>query len=305
MSFSTVISASIQGLKVELVNVEADVSNGLPAFHMVGYLSSEVKEAAERVRTAIRNSELSYPPKRTVINLSPATIRKKGAAFDLPIAVSILVSLGQIGKKYVSETLIIGELGLDGTIRKVPGILPVVLAARDAGIPLCIVPKANASEGALVKGVRIIGVRNLREVHLFLSGKIKLIPEEYKKDDITAAPEAHLDFSDMMGQEMLKRGAEVAVAGGHNLLFVGPPGSGKTMAAKRISGILPPMTIEESMDITKIHSILGMIDTDAPLIRHRPFRSVHHTATKAALIGGGADSVTGRNQPCSRRSALS
>ncbi len=293
MSFSTVISASIQGLKVELVNVEADVCNGLPAFHMVGYLSSEVKEAAERVRTAIKNSGFSYPPKRTVINLSPATIRKKGPAFDLPIAVSILVSLGEIRAKHVRETLIIGELGLDGTIHKVTGILPVVLAARDVGLTVCIVPKVNAAEGALVKGIRVIGVKNLKELHLFLSGKIKLKPEEYKSEQISAYPKVHVDFGDMKGQAVVKRGAEVAVAGGHNLLLVGPPGSGKSMAAKRISGILPPMTMEESMDITQIYSILGLIDSDSPLILQRPFRSVHHTATKAALIGGGLVPVPG------------
>lgn len=287
MSFSTVLSASVQGLKVEFVHVEADVSNGLPAFHMVGYLSSEVKEAAERVQTAIRNSGLDYPAKKTVINLSPATMRKRGAAFDLPIAVAILVSLGLIPEENVKNALVIGELSLDGCLQKVPGILPVIMEARAAGIPVCVVPKANAPEGALVEGVAVLGVRNLHEVISFLSGEVRLEPEPYPKHKQGEPVQKFLDYSEIQGQENVKRAAEVAVAGGHNLLLVGPPGSGKTMAARRIPGILPPMTLEESMEITKIYSIMGLLDKEAPLIRQRPFRSVHHTATKAALIGGG------------------
>ncbi|MGC4019899.1 MAG: YifB family Mg chelatase-like AAA ATPase [Muricomes sp.] len=287
MSFSTVLSASIQGLKVEFVNVEADVSNGLPAFHMVGYLSSEVKEAGERVRTAIRNSGLDYPAKKTVINLSPATMKKRGAAFDLPIAVSILASLGQIKVKNLKETLVIGELGLDGTVQRVPGVLPVVLAARDAGISICIVPGANAPEGALVKDVQVIGVKNLAEVFGFLSGTVNLEPEAYPGERADIESKDFFDYSDIQGQSMVKRAMEVAAAGGHNLLLVGPPGSGKSMAAKRIPGIFPPMTLEESMEITKIYSIMGQIDKESPLVCRRPFRSVHHTSTKASLIGGG------------------
>lgn len=287
MSFSTVLSASIQGLKVEFVHVEADVSNGLPAFHMVGYLSSEVREAAERVRTAIRNSGLEFPAKKTVINLSPATMRKRGAAFDLPIAVSILISLGQLSGECAEDMLLIGELGLDGCIQKVPGILPIVLEARDAGVACCMVPEANAPEGALVEGIDVIGVRNLKEVFRFLSGSVHLDAQPYPKGRLNICNEELLDYSDMQGQESVKRAAEVAVAGGHNLLLVGPPGSGKSMAAKRIPSIFPPMTMEESMEITKIYSIMGLVDKNAPLIKQRPFRSVHHTATKAALIGGG------------------
>lgn len=294
MSFSTILSAAIQGLKVEFVHVEADVAGGLPAFHMVGYLSSEVKEASERVRTAIKNSGFDLPAKKIVINLSPAAIRKRGAAFDLPIAVAILASMGQLDEDKTGKILAIGELGLDGRIQKVPGILPIVTEARKAGITRCMVPRGNAAEGALVKGIEIIGVNTLAEAHGFLTGKIMIRPEPYPKEKMQRHYEKEiLDYSDIQGQEAVKRAMEIAAAGGHNLLMIGPPGSGKTMAAKRISTIFPPMTMEESLELTKIYSILGMVDDEAPLIRERPFRSVHHTATKAALVGGGAVPVPG------------
>lgn len=289
VSFSTVLSASIVGLKVEPVRVEADVSNGLPSFSMVGYLSSEVKEAAERVRTAIRNSGLDFPAKKTVINLSPANVKKRGAAFDLPIAVAILVSLGKVRQRDVGGMLVIGELGLDGRVRKVPGILPILLEAKENGIGKCLVPKENAPEGALVEGVSVIGVETLRDTVEYLNGNYAMEPERYhdayeEEGEDVAMP----DYGDICGQGAVKRATEVAVAGGHNLLFVGPPGSGKSMTAKRIPTIFPPMTREESIEITKVYSVLGMIDSERPLIRKRPFRSVHHTASRAALVGGGA-----------------
>lgn len=287
VSFSTVFSASANGLSVELVHVEADVSNGLPAFHMVGYLSSEVKEASERVRTAIRNSGLDYPPRKTVINLSPATVKKRGAAFDLPIALAVLISLGQIRGEKTDGMLIVGELGLDGRIRKVPGILPMVLEAKEQGIGCCLIPQENAQEGALVEGMTVFGVDTLKEAAAFLNGTLTIEPAKRCQTNAKDEQGKTLDYSDICGQEAVKRATEVAVAGGHNLLLIGPPGSGKSMTAKRIPTIFPPMTPEESMEVTKIYSILGMVDSEQPLIQKRPFRSVHHTVSKSALIGGG------------------
>ena len=285
MSFSTITSAAVDGLGVELVRVEADVSNGLPMFHMVGYLSSEVKEAGERVRTAIRNSGFEYPPKRTVINLSPATLRKRGASFDLPIAMASLMSLGQIPAEKQKKSLVIGELSLDGRVRKVPGILPIVMKAKAAGVSRCIVPAENMAEGSLVSGMEVIGVESLNETVSVFQGKP--MPEKQFQGREEEEPEMFPDFADIRGQDNVKRAAEVAVAGGHNLLMIGPPGSGKSMTAKCIAGILPPPDMKESLEITKIYSVLGMLNEKSPLIRKRPFREVHHTATRAALIGGG------------------
>ena len=294
MAFHTVLSASIQGLHVEMVHVEADVSNGLPMFHMVGYLSSEVKEASERVRTAIRNAGIQIPARKVVVNLAPATVRKKGASFDLPIALAVMAALGEIEGEKLERTLVIGELGLDGRVQEVPGILPMVLEARRAGCRTCILPIRNAPEGALVEGIRILGVRHLKEAFDYLNGEVAL-KEEVRQDGKMEGgrEELSVDFGDIQGQEAVKRAAEVAAAGGHNLLMVGPPGSGKSMLAKRIPTILPPPTPEESMEITKIYSVLGMVDRERPLITGRPVRSVHHTVTKAALIGGGLVPVPG------------
>lgn len=290
MSFSTVVSAATEGLAVEFVHVEADVSNGLPVFHMVGYLASEVKEAGERVRTAIKNSGFDFPAKRTVINLSPATMRKRGASFDLPIAVAVLTALGELSGSRIQNTLIIGEMGLDGSVRKVPGILPIVAEAKEREVRRCIVPEENKAEAALVSGMQVIGVKDLKETIEFLKSGSK--PQKKKVQQTGSVQERETeesfpDFGDLCGQKNVRRAAEIAVAGGHNLLLIGPPGSGKTMTAGCIAGILPPMSTEESMEVTKIYSVMGMVNEKQPLIRKRPFRNVHHTATRAALIGGG------------------
>ena len=281
--FSTVLSAALQGLQVEFIDVEADLSNGLPMFHMVGYLSSEVKEAGERVRTAIRNSGLVIPAKKIVVNLSPADVRKRGTAFDLPIAVSILASLGVVSQERLEKTVFVGELSLDGRVRSVPGILPIVLEAKKHGFQSCVVSKENESEGKLVEGIEVIGVENLKAACDVLNEGVAADPTERDAGEHTY----ELDYQDIKGQKLAKRAAEVAVAGNHNMLMIGPPGAGKTMIAKRIPTILPPLTKEESMELTKLYSIVGGLNANQPLILERPFREVHHTTTTSALIGGG------------------
>lgn len=289
--YSTVLSAAIHGLEVKCIHVEADVSNGLPLFHMVGYLSSEVKEAGERVRTAIRNSGFLLPSKKIVINLSPADVRKRGSAFDLPIAISILSSLGYIPHKKLQQTLFIGELGLDGKVQKIAGVLPIIIEAKQQGYKACIVPKGNGLEGGIIEGIEVYGVSTLKEAVDYLNGNIKLIPE--KKQLLAKEETREGDFSEVRGQAMLKRATEIAVAGNHNILFIGSAGIGKTMIASRIPTICPPMTEEECIEVTKVYSILGMIDENHPIIRERPFRSPHHTSTKASLIGGGNIAMPG------------
>lgn len=288
MGVGTVYSAALQGLEVKFVQVEADLSTGLPMFHMVGYLGTEVKEAGERVRTAIKNSGINFPPKKTVINLSPGHIRKRGSSFDLAIALSILESLGELPCVALESAVVVGELGLDGSIRQVAGVLPIVWEAKNQGFQMCLIPQDNREEAELVEGIRIFSFQTLRELwETLVTGAFQKDRKCSRTSKKPAQEESVLDFADVKGQKVVKRAAEIAVSGGHNLLMIGPPGSGKSMIASRVSTILPPLTQKESMELTKIYSIQGLLQKEFPLITKRPFREVHHTVTKAALIGGG------------------
>lgn len=285
--FSKIHTAAILGIDAYLVDVEADVSDGLPCFDMVGYLSSEVKEARERVRTSLKNSGYRIPPKKIIINLSPAYIRKEGTAFDLPIAVSILAALGFFEEEELKDTLLIGEVSLDGKIRRVNGILSVVAMAKKERKSRCLVPEENAIEGAVIEGIDVIGVETLAEAIEILKNPHKGIISQFDLQKLMICENQNLDFSDIKGQRMAKRASEIAVAGFHNILYLGPPGSGKSMLAKRLPTILPVPTLEECVEISKIYSICGLLSKEHPFIIKRPYRSPHHSISTSSLTGGG------------------
>lgn len=285
--FSESYSAAIQGIDGCIIQVEADVSDGLPCFSLVGYLASEVKEARERVRIAIKNSGYHLPPKKVTVNLSPADIRKDGTGYDLAIATAVLAAFGYIPQSELKQCVCLGELGLDGQVQEINGVLPMVYTAMEHGIKCCIVPAGNLSEAAIVSGIQIAGVHTLQET-------VELLQRNRSWDEFVDTGGPFLpekpsipDFSEIRGQAAVKRAVEVAVAGRHNLLMIGPPGSGKTMIARRIPGIMSELTFGEQMEISKIYSVAGLLSSKTPYISERPFRSPHHTASQPALVGGG------------------
>ena len=288
--FASVLSAAISGMEVCPVQVEADVSSGLPCFTMVGFPSTQVKEAQDRVRTALKNNGISLPPKKVTVNLAPADLRKEGAGFDLPVAAAVLAASGFIEPQLLRNVMVVGELSLNGEVRSVSGVLPRVIRARELGCRYCIIPFENLAEGALVKDMKVVGVQNIKEVLKLVSdpdafGKENQFSEVNSEEN--QVEESLVDFGEICGQESARRAAEIAVSGFHNILFIGPPGTGKTMLAKRIPTIMPSLTFEESLELTKIYSIAGLLSSKRPLIKARPFRSPHHTSSSAALAGGG------------------
>lgn len=288
---ANILSYGLNGINGFAVQVQVDIANGLPAYETVGLPDAAVRESRERVRAAIKNSELTFPVNRITINLAPADLRKAGSVYDLPIAVGILQASGQIDPAQTGNMVFLGELALDGEIRAIDGVLPMVIDAFSSGCRTFVLPEGNAAEASYITGATILPVRSLRQAVDRLSGIEQFTPypnQEWKHPD--RLPTA--DFAEIKGQQGAKRAAEIAVAGGHNIMMIGTPGSGKTMLARSIPAILPDLTFQEALEITKIHSIVGNT-RDTGIIRERPFRSPHHGSSAAALIGGGSNALPG------------